>query len=204
MNTSIWAVVRRHHAWFTAVQVDPSFFTPVLFVAKLSEEVGEYAQAQAGGVNPKSGVAFSDEDAAHELCDVIITALMGLRSVVKDSEACYVRYQTGSDVRQVAAAVSAPTLLTRLAVALGQVGDAVSGATGFTPRKGVYSDAARLGDRLCAVAYTARLGLGLLVKDPEAFLVAHLEHGETRRLATQMPPSPSGLSLSPPYAGSIG
>jgi hypothetical protein len=201
MNDSVWAVVQRHHAWFTTAKIDLSYFTPALFLAKLAEEFGEYAEAQARGVNPNTGTAYSGEDVGHELCDVTITALMGLCAVMEDPEACYADYLTGSDARRLAATISPPTVLTVLAVGLGRVGDAVSGVTGFTPRKGVYGDDARFASRLCALAHTARLALGLLVEDPEAFLAAHLERSEARRVAAQALAPPDGPAPSSAHTG---
>lgn len=197
-----WSFVHHHHAWFTTDTVDFSYVTLALFAAKLTEELGEFAETQAPGTNPKTQAAFSLQDAAHELCDITTTALMALCEAVEDPEtfaedpeAFYAHYTTSSDARQCAATLCAPMLLTALAVQIGRVGDALSGVTGFTPRKRVYCDDAELATRLCAVAHTSTRGLGLLVEDPGDFMAAHLQRGEARRLAAMAPP-PSASSAS--------
>lgn len=55
----------------------------LLRVLKLSEEVGEVAEAVIGttGQNPRKGVTHTWEDVQAELCDVAITALVALRTL---------------------------------------------------------------------------------------------------------------------------
>lgn len=55
-------------------------FQDSMRILKLSEEVGEAAQAYIGfmGQNPRKGNTHTREDVAHELCDVIITAAVAL------------------------------------------------------------------------------------------------------------------------------
>ncbi|MGW2487533.1 MazG-like family protein [Streptomyces sp. NPDC001606] len=55
----------------------------LLRVLKLSEEVGEVAEAIIGttGQNPRKGVTHTWEDVQAELCDVAITALVALRTL---------------------------------------------------------------------------------------------------------------------------
>lgn len=52
----------------------------VLRLLKLSEEVGEVAQAYIGvtGANKRKGITHTGRDVAKELCDVAITALVAL------------------------------------------------------------------------------------------------------------------------------
>lgn len=54
---------------------------------KLTEEVGEVAQAVIGatGQNPRKGVTHSWEDVQGELCDVVITALVALRTLTPEA-----------------------------------------------------------------------------------------------------------------------
>ncbi|MFF7329027.1 MazG-like family protein [Streptomyces sp. NPDC008150] len=56
-------------------------------VLKLSEEVGEVAQAVIGatGQNPRKGVTHTWQDVESELCDVVITALVALRTLTPDA-----------------------------------------------------------------------------------------------------------------------
>ncbi|MER6558204.1 MazG-like family protein [Streptomyces sp. NPDC001027] len=63
----------------------------LLRVLKLSEEVGEVAQAVIGatGQNPRKGVTHTWDDVQSELCDVIITALVALRTLTPDAPAVF-------------------------------------------------------------------------------------------------------------------
>ena len=59
----------------------------LLCMLKLSEEVGEVAQAVIGvtGQNPRKGVTHTWEDVQGELCDVVISALVALRTLTPDT-----------------------------------------------------------------------------------------------------------------------
>ncbi|MFF1406199.1 MazG-like family protein [Streptomyces sp. NPDC058294] len=59
----------------------------LLRILKLSEEVGEVAEAVIGatGQNPRKGVTHTWEDVQAELCDVAITALVALRTLTPDA-----------------------------------------------------------------------------------------------------------------------
>jgi NTP pyrophosphatase (non-canonical NTP hydrolase) len=61
---------------------------------KLSEEVGEVAQAVIGatGRNPRKGVTHTWEDVEAELCDVVITALVALRTLTPDTREVFTRH----------------------------------------------------------------------------------------------------------------
>ncbi|MFH9583531.1 MazG-like family protein [Streptomyces luteogriseus] len=55
----------------------------LLRILKLSEEVGEVSEAVIGatGQNPRKGVTHTWDDVQAELCDVVITALVALRTL---------------------------------------------------------------------------------------------------------------------------
>ncbi|WP_210586834.1 MazG-like family protein [Streptomyces sp. GESEQ-35] len=59
----------------------------LLRMLKLSEEVGEVAQAVIGatGQNPRKGTTHTWDDVQSELCDVVITALVALRTLTPDT-----------------------------------------------------------------------------------------------------------------------
>ncbi|OPG10314.1 hypothetical protein B1R27_02890 [Streptomyces sp. GKU 895] len=59
----------------------------LLRVLKLSEEVGEVAEAVIGAMNrnPRKGNSHTWEDVESELCDVVITALIALRTLTPDA-----------------------------------------------------------------------------------------------------------------------
>lgn len=65
--------------------------TRLLRVLKLSEEVGETTQAVIGalGANPRKGTTHSWSDVEHELCDVIITAMVALATLSPDARAVF-------------------------------------------------------------------------------------------------------------------
>ncbi|MFF5024574.1 MazG-like family protein [Streptomyces collinus] len=60
----------------------------LLRILKLSEEVGEVAEAVLGatGQNPRKGVTHTWEDVQSELCDVAITALVALRTLTPQAD----------------------------------------------------------------------------------------------------------------------
>ncbi|WP_326669099.1 MazG-like family protein [Streptomyces canus] len=59
----------------------------LLRMLKLSEEVGEVSEAVIGaiGQNPRKGVSHTWGDVQGELCDVVITALVALRTLTPDT-----------------------------------------------------------------------------------------------------------------------
>nr|WBO77642.1 MazG-like family protein [Streptomyces sp. SBE_14.2] len=59
----------------------------LLRILKLSEEVGEVAEAVIGatGQNPRKGSSHTWEDVQAELCDVVITALVVLRTLTPEA-----------------------------------------------------------------------------------------------------------------------
>jgi NTP pyrophosphatase (non-canonical NTP hydrolase) len=58
---------------------------------KLSEEVGEVASAIIGatGQNPRKGITHSWQDVESELCDVIVTAMVALRTLTPEAAAVF-------------------------------------------------------------------------------------------------------------------
>ncbi|WP_043687044.1 MazG-like family protein [Streptomyces xylophagus] len=66
----------------------------LLRILKLSEEVGEVAQAVIGatGQNPRKGVTHTWDDVQAELCDVVITALVALRTLTPDTREVFTRH----------------------------------------------------------------------------------------------------------------
>jgi NTP pyrophosphatase (non-canonical NTP hydrolase) len=68
---------------------------------KLSEEVGEVAQAVIGatGQNPRKGVTHTWDDVQAELCDVVITALVALRTLTPDAREVFAQHLTGVRTR---------------------------------------------------------------------------------------------------------
>ncbi|MEU2789094.1 MazG-like family protein [Streptomyces sp. NPDC007100] len=85
--TDLWPTIRGFVAWLDdANGRDEGELA--LRVMKIGEEFGEVAQAWIGtvGQNPRKGVTHTVEDVADELCDVAITALTALASIVDNPE----------------------------------------------------------------------------------------------------------------------
>ncbi|KKD08350.1 MazG-like family protein [Streptomyces sp. WM6386] len=59
----------------------------LLRLLKLSEEVGEVAEAVIGAMNqnPRKGASHTWDDVQSELCDVVITALIALRTLTPET-----------------------------------------------------------------------------------------------------------------------
>jgi NTP pyrophosphatase (non-canonical NTP hydrolase) len=66
----------------------------LLRMLKLSEEVGEVAQAVIGatGQNPRKGTTHTWDDVQSELCDVVITALVALRTLTPETREVFDRH----------------------------------------------------------------------------------------------------------------
>ncbi|MFF3610833.1 MazG-like family protein [Streptomyces sp. NPDC002580] len=82
-----WDTVDRLHAWLDAERALHGREGLLLRVLKLSEEVGEVAEAVIGatGQNPRKGVSHTWDDVRSELCDVVITAMVALRTLAPDA-----------------------------------------------------------------------------------------------------------------------
>ncbi|WP_434090805.1 MazG-like family protein [Streptomyces asoensis] len=87
----LWATVGALTEWLDGSQPVGGREGLLLRVLKLSEEVGEVAQAVVGatGQNPRKGVSHTWEDVQSELCDVVITALVALRTLTPEAAAVF-------------------------------------------------------------------------------------------------------------------
>ncbi|WP_329121182.1 MazG-like family protein [Streptomyces sp. NBC_01353] len=85
--TDPWNTIDRLTAWISSNHTLRPEQDVVLRVLKLSEEVGEVAQAVIGatGQNPRKGTSHTWQDVEAELCDVIITAMVALRTLTPDA-----------------------------------------------------------------------------------------------------------------------
>jgi NTP pyrophosphatase (non-canonical NTP hydrolase) len=93
----IWDTVGRLHAWLDTESDLPPQQETLLRMLKLSEEVGEVAQAIIGatGQNPRKGHTHSWQDVESELCDVIITAMVALRTLTPAASEVFGAHLTG-------------------------------------------------------------------------------------------------------------
>ncbi|MCX4761520.1 MazG-like family protein [Streptomyces sp. NBC_01275] len=87
----LWDTVDALWTWLDENQTHGGREGLLLRVLKLSEEVGEVAQAVIGatGQNPRKGASHTWDDVQAELCDVVITALVALRTLSPDAQAVF-------------------------------------------------------------------------------------------------------------------
>jgi NTP pyrophosphatase (non-canonical NTP hydrolase) len=83
----MWTTIERLHAWLGENSELPAEQELLLRLLKISEETGEVASAVVGvtGQNPRKGVTHSWEDVQAELCDVVVTAMVALRTLTPDA-----------------------------------------------------------------------------------------------------------------------
>ncbi|MFJ9628337.1 MazG-like family protein [Streptomyces sp. NPDC091280] len=84
----LWAGIDSLWNWVDATQPLDGRESLLLRMLKLSEEVGEVSEAVIGvtGQNPRKGVTHTWDDVQAELCDVVITALVALRTLTPDTQ----------------------------------------------------------------------------------------------------------------------
>ncbi|SDT67024.1 hypothetical protein SAMN05216371_3556 [Streptomyces sp. TLI_053] len=87
MDSRIWESVDHMVAWLDEESPLPPQEERLARILKLSEEVGEVSAAVIGatGQNPRKGVTHTWEDVQHELCDVVFSALVALRTLTPDA-----------------------------------------------------------------------------------------------------------------------
>jgi NTP pyrophosphatase (non-canonical NTP hydrolase) len=90
----LWETVDELWRWLEANRRADGDQEVLLRVLKLSEEVGEVAQAVIGatGQNPRKGVTHTWDDVRSELCDVVITALVTLRTLTPEAREVFARH----------------------------------------------------------------------------------------------------------------
>ena len=95
-SPDLWESVDGLWAWLEAEQAVRGREGLLLRMLKLSEEVGEVAEAVIGAVgqNPRKGVTHTWEDVEAELCDVVITALVALRTLTPDTREVFMEHLT--------------------------------------------------------------------------------------------------------------
>lgn len=96
-----WDTVDRLYAWLDAHNAHAPREALLLRMLKLSEEVGEVAQAVIGatGQNPRKGTSHTWDDVRGELCDVIVTAMVALRTLTPDAAAVLAAHLRRVDAR---------------------------------------------------------------------------------------------------------
>ena len=83
----LWQAIDELWSRLEATRVHAGPEGVLLRILKLSEEVGEVAEAVIGatGQNPRKGVTHTWADVESELCDVAITALVALRTLTPEA-----------------------------------------------------------------------------------------------------------------------
>ncbi|WP_432055848.1 MazG-like family protein [Streptomyces sp. bgisy022] len=90
----LWESVDALCAWLDAERPVDGTEGLLLRILKLSEEVGEVAQAVVGvtGQNPRKGTTHTWDDVRSEVCDVALTALVTLRTLTPDAPEVFARH----------------------------------------------------------------------------------------------------------------
>ncbi|MFI9820780.1 MazG-like family protein [Streptomyces sp. NPDC052013] len=90
----LWDSIDDLHAWLDTHRPAGGREGLLLRILKLSEEVGEVAQAVVGatGQNPRKGTTHTWDDVQSELCDVAVTALVALRTLTPDAREAFTRH----------------------------------------------------------------------------------------------------------------
>ncbi|GAA4291942.1 MazG-like family protein [Streptomyces venetus] len=90
----LWAAVDALSEWLDTNRPVEGREDMLLRILKLSEEVGEVAEAVIGatGQNPRKGVTHTWDDVRSELCDVVITALLALRTLTPEAREVFTRH----------------------------------------------------------------------------------------------------------------
>ncbi|MFE9447901.1 MazG-like family protein [Streptomyces sp. NPDC006739] len=95
-GADLWPAIDALWTWLETNSPHDGQESLLLRMLKLTEEVGEVAQAVIGstGQNPRKGVTHTWEDVQGELCDVVITALIALRTLTPDAREVFTRHLT--------------------------------------------------------------------------------------------------------------
>lgn len=93
-DPDLWTTVDALWKWLEADQPVGGREGLLLRMLKLSEEVGEVAEAVIGatGQNPRKGVTHTWDDVEAELCDVVITAMVALRTLTPEAREVFGRH----------------------------------------------------------------------------------------------------------------
>ncbi|MFJ4332452.1 MazG-like family protein [Streptomyces sp. NPDC088935] len=95
-RADLWNTIDDLWKWLQADQPVGGREGLLLRMLKLSEEVGEVAEAVIGatGQNPRKGVTHTWDYVEAELCDVVITAMVALRTLTPEAREVFARHLT--------------------------------------------------------------------------------------------------------------
>lgn len=96
-DDALWDLVGTLTRWLDTESTLPPEQQRLLRILKLSEEAGEVAQAVIGatGQNPRKGHSHTWDDVQRELCDVVLTAMVALRTLTPHARQVLVRHVAG-------------------------------------------------------------------------------------------------------------
>jgi NTP pyrophosphatase (non-canonical NTP hydrolase) len=82
-----WDTVEQLVEWLDAESTTSPEVARLLRVLKITEEAGEVAEAVHGvtGSNPRKGNSHTWDDVQTELCDVILTSMVALKTITPDA-----------------------------------------------------------------------------------------------------------------------
>ncbi|MEV0780407.1 MazG-like family protein [Streptomyces sp. NPDC050433] len=88
MEDTTWDTIGRLVEWLDAASAATPETARLLRVLKITEEAGEVAEAIHGvtGSNPRKGNSHTWEDVQKELCDVILTSMVALKTITPDAD----------------------------------------------------------------------------------------------------------------------
>jgi NTP pyrophosphatase (non-canonical NTP hydrolase) len=109
-TADLWNSIDDLWSWLDANRPNDGREGMLLRMLKLSEEVGEVAEAVIGatGQNPRKGVSHTWDDVQSELCDVVITALVALRTLTPDTREVFMRHLARVTERSLGTAAGEP------------------------------------------------------------------------------------------------
>ncbi|MEU8919474.1 ASCH domain-containing protein [Kitasatospora sp. NPDC048545] len=89
-----WDTVAQLVGWLDRNAKLPPEQEQLMRILKISEEVGEVSEALAGVLssNPRKGRSHTEADLQAELCDVVLTAMVALRSRTPDADQVFRRH----------------------------------------------------------------------------------------------------------------
>ncbi|MFD5907647.1 MazG-like family protein [Streptomyces massasporeus] len=107
----LWSTIDTLTQWLDTARSVEGREGLLLRVLKLTEEVGEVSEAVIGatGQNPRKGVTHTWEDVEAELCDVVITALVALRTLTPEAREVFGGHLERVRERSLASTALCPT-----------------------------------------------------------------------------------------------
>ncbi|MBS2548363.1 MazG-like family protein [Catenulispora sp. NL8] len=89
-----WDTIAQLTAWLDRDSPVPPDQALQVRILKITEETGEAAQALIGatGANPRKGHSHTMADVSKELCDVILTAMVALRTLTPDAQTTFAKH----------------------------------------------------------------------------------------------------------------